>query len=171
MLRQSNSSGRISRIHTRWFVQCARTEENCWSKIVAFSLLLRCDFALSCNGSSFCLLKCLYADRFCFFARNLFVTAWSWYEHKLGLLKFVTKFIPIGRTLSAFIYERVASQGIDQSVGLVALLWGRTFEYHAYIELFLSRNQDFLLGASFLRFISFLVLWFVGLYCIKITQQ
>jgi len=88
-------------------------------------LLLKCDVRyravevlLACNTP-------LFLIEFAF-ARNLFVTAWSWYG------RFIKSLVSLNLLYRASICERIAASRKFSETGL--------FEYQVYIELYLSRN-------------------------------
>jgi len=81
VLRPSNSSGWVSRIPQALISAAPANRRNCWYQLAAWSLLLKCD--ARCHAVEFLLACCnipLFLIEFVF-ARNLFVTAWSWYGH------------------------------------------------------------------------------------------
>ena len=64
----------------------------------------------------------------------------------------MTGCILTGRDLSAFICERIAAREYNNFVGLVRKFSeAGLFEYQAYIELYLSRNQDWVLHLATLE--------------------
>ena len=86
-----------------------------------------------------------------FFARNLFVTAWSWYGHfSKSLFSLNCDLLHIDWPYFIAIYLWTYRRKVIQQLSGTGHKFSETgpSEYQAYIKLSLSRSQDLLLGAT-----------------------